>query len=90
MGLRASSPGWDALTPSPPRKHPHARLLATHCERLPLQSLQDEVADHPAIIHVHSGPEGVEDPGHTHFHALLQQRECEPHASWLLLLDTGV
>lgn len=39
--------------------------------RVPLQCLQDEVADHPAIVHVHWGPEGVEDPGYVHLHALL-------------------
>lgn len=47
----------------------------THRERLALESLQDEVADHPPVVHVHTWPEGVEDPGHAHLHTLLQQRE---------------
>lgn len=53
----------------------YAASRQTYRERLPLQRLQDEVADHPPIIHVHSWPEGVEDPRHPHFHTFLEQRE---------------
>ncbi|KAK2092985.1 hypothetical protein P7K49_029514, partial [Saguinus oedipus] len=50
---------------------------STYRERLPLKRLQDEVADHPSIIHVHARPTGVEDSGHSHFHTFLEQREEE-------------
>lgn len=53
----------------------YAASRQTYRERLPLECLQDEVADHPPIIHVHSWPEGVEDPCHPHFHTFLEHRE---------------
>lgn len=61
-----------SATPSPATPHPKAR---TYREWLALQRLQDEVADHPAVIHVHAWPKGVEDPGHPHFNAFLEQEK---------------
>lgn len=46
----------------------------TYRERLALERLQDEVADHPAVVHVHARPKRVEDSRHSHFHAFLEQR----------------
>ena len=43
----------------------------THSEGIPLQSLNDEVADNPPIVHVHSRPVRVEYPGHTDVNAIL-------------------
>lgn len=47
----------------------------TYRERLPLERLQDEVADDPPVVHVHARPERVEDSRHSHFHTFLQQGE---------------
>jgi hypothetical protein len=49
----------------------------TYRERLPLEGLQDEVADYPPIVHVHARPKGVEDSCHSHFHTFLEQKEEE-------------
>ena len=46
----------------------------TYRERLPLERLQDEVADDPAVIHVHARPKGVEDSCHSHFYAFLERQ----------------
>ena len=34
--------------------------------------LDDEVADHSAVVGVHAGPEGVEDAGHAHLQVQLR------------------
>ena len=33
--------------------------------------LDDEVADHPAVVRMHPGPECVKNSSHTHFHVGL-------------------
>ena len=43
----------------------------THSEGIPLQSLNDEVADNPPIVHVHPRPVRVEYPGHTDVNTIL-------------------
>ena len=37
----------------------------------PVKGLDDEVADHPAVLQGHPGPEGVEDPGDAGIHLIL-------------------
>lgn len=53
------------------------REASAYREWLPLQRLQDEVADDPAVVHVHARPECVEDPCHSHLNAFLEQRAEE-------------
>lgn len=63
--LLRSSGGWLQSPYIPP----------PHRQGLPLQGLQDEVAHHPAVIHVHPGAKRVEDSGHPHLHSFLRWRE---------------
>ncbi|RUS83428.1 hypothetical protein EGW08_008800, partial [Elysia chlorotica] len=52
-------------------ERPHKTISYSYRDGFVLQSLQDKVADHSAIVHVHSRTECVENTSNSNFHIFL-------------------
>ena len=79
------------LHPSPPLPPPPPPP-ATNRERLVLQRLQYEVADHPAVIVMHPRPVRVEDAGDPHTDVrllLVGDGQSLRHTFGLIIAGTG-